>query len=289
MRKIVRNLYDKHKERLQNLFRRNLPNINVAQSSLNSNDELHTTYARALKNAHSGDIPVIVPTFNSVTYCKKMVKQLQDRGIGAIILFDNGSTFAPMLKYLADPPKGVQIIASKENLGPFHTILNPLCWAHLPNYFCLTDPDLEFGSEMPSSFLRDLAHMTDVYKVGKAGLALDISDRNSMHQKEFQMANGNYTIWDWEQKFWDKKIGATALGDAIYRAPIDTTLAVYNKAFFKPKKYWEAVRLAGRYTCKHLPWYKNSGLPPEEEAHYRSHATRSYYLTEKAPISDAFL
>ncbi|MEO9168669.1 MAG: glycosyltransferase family A protein [Aestuariivirga sp.] len=235
----------------------------------------------------STEIPVVIPTFNNVTYCKNMIEQLRERGALEIIVFDNASTHKPMRKFLASPPKHVSVFAGAENLGPFHAIMNPMCLALLPNYFCVTDPDLEFGSDMPNSFLRELAQLTHRFKVGKAGLALDISDRELMHQKEFPMATGPFTIWDWEKQFWKKSVGTTTGGDPIYRAPIDTTLAVYNKLYYRPKKYWDAVRVAGRYTCKHLPWYKSNGLPAEEETYYRSRATRSYYLSDQVPIADA--
>ena len=236
----------------------------------------------------SGDaIPVVVPTFNNITYCKNMIAQLRDRGVKRIIIFDSGSTYKPMQKFLSSPPKGVEVIANLENHGPHYPIINSTFLGQLPNYFCLTDPDLEFNSEMPSDFLEDLAQITDRFKIGKAGLALDISGRDTMLQKKFKMATGDFTIWDWEAQFWKKPAGTTEAGDQIYKAPIDTTFAVYNKKYYRPKKYWEAVRVAGRYTCKHLTWYQDNGLPKAEEEHYRKLATRSYYLSDNAPIADA--
>ena len=234
-------------------------------------------------------IPVVIPTFNNFTYCLKMIEQLGDRGCEKIILLDYGSTYKPMLKLLASPPRGVEVFRGKENLGPFHVIMNPLCIALLPQYFCVTDPDLLLSKELPDTFLEDLAQLTERFKVGKAGLALDISDRESMLQNEFAMASGKFTIWDWEKQFWKKRVGETTHGDSIYKAPIDTTFAVYNKAYYRPKQYWQAVRVAGRYTCKYLPWYKNNGLPEAEEIFYRNLATRSYYLSNSAPIMDATL
>ena len=238
---------------------------------------------------HAGNdtIPVVVPAFNNITYCQNMITQLREFDVKRIIIFDNGSTYKPMQKFLNAPPKGVEVIANTENYGPFYPILNVICLGLLPNYFCLTDPDLEFNPEMPSSFLEDLAQITDQFKIGKAGLALDISERDTMLQKKFKMATGEFTIWDWEAQFWKKPAGTTKAGDQIFKAPIDTTFAVYNKTYYRPKKYWEAVRVAGRYTCKHLTWYQDNGLPKAEEEHYRRLATRSYYLSDNAPIADA--
>jgi hypothetical protein len=40
------------------------------------------------------------------------------------------------------------------------------------------------------------------------------------------------------------------------------------------------VRVAGRYTCRHLPWYTDVGLPIEEEQFYRSRTQYSFFLRD---------
>lgn len=71
----------------------------------------------------------------------------------------------------------------------------------LPNYFCLSDPDLQFHPEMPSSFLGDLAVITETFKVGRAGLALDISEEESFRDIEINAEDRTYTIREWEPRF----------------------------------------------------------------------------------------
>ena len=197
-----------------------------------------------------------------------------------IILVDNASTYPPMLEYLSAPEPGVTVVTQLENTGPRHVVLDPANLELLPRIFCVTDPDLMFNSEMPSDFVARLAALTETYSIGKAGLALAISDTEAMRQQDYAIGDRTWKVWEWEQQYWEYPIGATPNGDPVYRAVIDTTFAVYNKAYFKPEQYQQAIRVAGRYTCKHLPWYLDVGLPPTEEKFYRSHTKFSYYLRE---------
>ena len=64
----------------------------------------------------------------------------------------------------------------------------------------------------------------------------------------------------------------------MYRADLDTTFALYDKAFFNSNRFMEAVRVAGHFTCRHLPWYREKELPEEEECFYRATQRFSYYL-----------
>ncbi len=45
--------------------------------------------------------------------------------------------------------------------------------------------------------------------------------------------------------------------------------------------FLRAVRVGGNFTCRHLPWYRDNRLPPEEEAFYRSTARDSFYLKQE--------
>jgi hypothetical protein len=148
----------------------------------------------------------------------------------------------------------------------------------LPNYFCLTDPDLEFNPNLPSDFLGHLIELTEEYTVGKAGFALDISDRGEMVDEKFTIRGKKYKIWEWESQFWRTPLPSKHSDDKAYRAPVDTTFAIYNKKFFNPSRPTDGIRVAGRYTCRHLPWYIDRRLPADEEASYRQGAKFSNYL-----------
>jgi FkbM family methyltransferase len=224
------------------------------------------------------DIPVFIPCFNAVTYARSMVEQLRARGLRRLILVDNASTYPPMRDYLASPGSGVTVVALATNKGPNDVFLDPVNFALLPQFFCVTDPDLLLNPEMPEDFVAQLAALTERFSIGKAGLAIDIADHGSMRQQEFNIGEQLWKIWDWEKQFWKDQLASLPGGDPVFRADIDTTFAVYNKRFFNTNTRTQAVRVAGRFTCRHLPWYLDIGLPAEEEAYYRIHAQHSYYL-----------
>ncbi|WP_149538556.1 glycosyltransferase [Siccirubricoccus phaeus] len=230
--------------------------------------------------AMQADIPVFIPCFNAVTYTRGMVEQLRARGLRRLYLLDNASDYPPMRDYLAAPGPGVTVILLPENRGPRAIFLDPVSYALLPQFFCVTDPDLVLNPEMPADFLARLAALTETLAIGKAGLALDISDVARMRDEAFPVGDRHWKIWEWEDQFWQEPLTPLPEGDPVYRAPVDTTFALYNKRYFDPSDPLRGVRVAGRYVCRHLPWYKDIGMPAEEERYYRRHARDSYYLRD---------
>lgn len=226
-------------------------------------------------------VPVIIPAFNNVTYVRDTVRQLREHGVRRIRIIDNASTYGPMVDYLATPEEGVEVHRLSINKGPRHVLLDKAMFDDLPEVFCVTDPDLLLNADMPADFLEQLLDVTERMAVGKAGLALDISEPQSMRQESFRIAGKDWQIWNWEAQFWQKPVGATRGGDIAYRADIDTTFALYNKKFFNSERYLDGIRIGGRFTCKHRPWYPDSGLPLEEEQFYRKQSSHSYYLQSK--------
>lgn len=222
-------------------------------------------------------IPILIPVFNSVTYLKSMVSQLRRYGFEEIIAIDNASTFPPLLDYLSQSSPDLSVIRLEENKGPHNLFLDPKNLLALPDHFCITDPDLELNPSLPDDFIYELISLTEKYRVGKAGLALDISDWSKMRHDKFRIGAADYQIWEWEAQFWKDPIGFTSTGDEVYSASVDTTFAVYNKRFFDPTEHLKGVRVGGKYTCRHLPWYKDRIVPPEEEAFYRASQKFSYY------------
>ena len=65
----------------------------------------------------------------------------------------------------------------------------------------------------------------------------------------------------------------TELGGDAYYANVDTTFALYRDARFYHRG--PAIRMAGPYTFRHLPWYYDSDHLPEDESYYLAHANDS--------------
>jgi FkbM family methyltransferase len=225
------------------------------------------------------EVPVLVPCFNNFTYTTRMASQLRALGFREVVLVDNGSTYPPMQRFLAAPGDGVSVVALPTNLGPHHLLLDPASLALLPRHFCITDPDLAFNPAMPADFLGDLAALAARERVGKAGLALDISDRDAMRDDTFLMGDRYWRIWEWEEQFWRHEMEPLRPGgDPVYRSEVDTTFALYDKNFFDAENYLAGLRVAGRFTCRHLPWYRDKEMPEDEETFYRSAEQFSWYL-----------
>jgi glycosyltransferase involved in cell wall biosynthesis len=221
------------------------------------------------------DVPVLIPVFNNPTYLRKMIGQLRGVGLPNIIVVDNGSEYPPFLEYLDSLEEELTVVCLNENSGPRRLFRDAALYDHLPQYFCLTDPDLEFNAALPPDFLECLIDLTKKYHVGKAGFSLDISEPEKMIATPFQIGAESYRIWEWEAQFWHARLEEK--DDPAYRASIDTTFAVYNKDFFSPGNFLDGIRVAGRYTARHLPWYADHRIPSEEADFYRAASRHSFY------------
>lgn len=229
----------------------------------------------------AGDVPVLVPCFNNPTYTARMHDQLRRIGMRRIVYLDNGSTAPEMLSLLRDLSREATVVAVGGNPGPRFAFLDPATYALLPRRFCVTDPDIEFHPALPHDFLGELAALIERHRIGKAGFALDLSDRHEMEDRLYTIGDGKYRPWEWERRFWERPVGFTAGGDRVYEAAIDTTFAVYDKRYFDPADHTRGLRVAGRYTARHLPWYGTRELPAGEALVYRETQRHSFYFPRR--------
>jgi FkbM family methyltransferase len=242
----------------------------------------------SLASCLQSEIPILVPCFNNPTYLRNMVRQLSALKFENIIVVDNASTYPPMEELLSQLSGEVTIVALAENKGARNVFLDDKNYALLPQYFCVTDPDLEFSPHLPSDFLAELVRLTEKHAVGKAGFSVGI-DQASMWQDEYLIGGKKYKMWEWEEQFRQQPLERIDGGEQVYRAPIDTTFAVYNKKYFKSENPLEAVRVAGRYTCQRLPTYKKSIVPESEKAFYRQTSECGHYDKQSAEYATALL
>ncbi len=208
-----------------------------------------------------------------------MVAQLERYGLlGQTVVLDNRSTNPETRRYLREIEARVKVIYLRRNLGPRFVLEDKAYHAVLPELFCLSDPDLEFNPQLPLDFLAQLVEITHNRGASRAGFALDIASREDLIQETFRHQGRDYHIWEWEAAFWQQPVGTTAEGDCLYRACIDTTFAVHNKRFSAvPNSKRVDIRVAGRFTCRHLPWYRERELPADQEETYRRTQRWSFY------------
>ena len=221
--------------------------------------------------------PVLVPTFNNPTYTARMVAQLAAWKVPEIVVLDNASTFRPMIRLLRRlARKGITVVDLGANRGPRYVLSEPEVLAGLPEVFMFTDPDIAFHPAMPPRFWETLHSVSEHARVGKVGLALDISDPSVLRTEKFDISDAQYTIVEWETQFWADR-EPLPNGVEGYLAPVDTTFALCNQRYFSPDDFYTAVRLAGEYTARHLPWYTRTRIPRGELEFYKRTQTASYY------------
>ena len=222
--------------------------------------------------ANSDKMLVIIPVFNQKWLLENTIKKLRRLELSNIIIFDNGSTYPPLLHFYLKTEIPVCVFPS--NPGPRHFVKCSAIWQQLPNIFIATDPDLEYPDEIPKTVVQDLIDLTSKHKLGKIGLALDIS------QEKLYIENQFHDIRTWEGNFWQEIIDTTPGGDPVYKALIDTTFALYRKEFLDLHRkvfytnWYHAPRVAGRYCCYHYGWYKDRPGPQVEHDYYDNHKTK---------------
>lgn len=194
-------------------------------------------------------IPIYIIAYNNLTYIKNMISQCE-KFTTNIWIIDNASTNPKLLEYYKTFK--YSLIRLSSNIGP-RKCLEAL-YSHFPNKFICTDPDLQFSDTLPQDFISQLNTISEKYKKYKVGLALDISKPNEYISKKY---NGKEYPLEWESQFWKLRIPDPDY--EIYEADIDTTFALYTKKYFRGN-FFESIRVAGAFTCEHLPWYKHDKL-----------------------------
>jgi len=239
-------------------------------------------FLEQLQTIPDGEVPIIVPVFNLVSYAKFMVDQLDSYGLENYIICDNDSTYPPMVEYLKELSKTRRVASLGSNIGPRAYAETPEFLAILPEYFIVTDPDLVFNDGLPKNFINKMKRIIDTYGVSKAGFAIDIDDTK---EKFFDAAQ----VRRWEGTYWNNQIQTYEERDPVYAAPIDTTFCLHKKSkviselsrSLRGITSTSSVRIAGRFTCEHMGWWKDQPLSKEEEDYYNSRQQWASTYNEK--------
>lgn len=206
-----------------------------------------------IRSNASMSIPVLIISYNNHEFAANTVAQLERLGIDDIVVLDNASDREETRAWL--DTLRCRVVRNEGNFGH-------LCWTRpeiydtLPDRFCVTDPDLQFHPDLPADFLATLCELSERHGAMKVGFALDLSDADRMFQyPDYHLGQ---SIAQWEGKFWLHRLQGESL--EVYRAEVDTTFHVFNKRG-NPQVQ---LRVAGRFTAKHLPWYLENPVIPAE-------------------------
>lgn len=223
-------------------------------------------------------IPLYIPTFNNPTYTKNILKQVDNLNFSQIVIMDNNSTYPEMLKLLQELDSNYEVIRLKENLGPHYILRDPDYYKMLPEIFSLSDPDVEFPKNIKSDFQNEFIDIGTKYGIGKVGFAIEIPSESEFLELVVNLDGQLRNMHEWEQQFWQNEIDRTSSGDPIFKTTLDTQFAVYIKEFFNPEDRYTALRIGGKFTSKHLGFYKKSIVPKEELDFYRAVSKYAYYI-----------
>lgn len=212
-----------------------------------------------ISDAHH--IPIIINNFNRLTMLKELIESLTSRGYSRIVILDNQSTYPPLLRWYDSCP--YEVIRLPRNFG-FKAL-----WKYAParkrfcsDYYIYTDADVRLSPECPADVVERMFHILKherrkAFKIGPSIRITDLPDQYS-HKQE---------VVNFESKYFTEEVEVD--GTKLYRAPIDTTFALYRPRIGLSRRVsLEAYRMAEPYSILHLPWYQRSACLSEEDAFY---------------------
>jgi hypothetical protein len=177
------------------------------------------------------------------------------------VVADMGSNYPPLVRFLHQI-KNHEKVLFLDNIGPRNL------WSHIDfistvgsNPFFLSDGDIDYSHTDPDVFSK-LTEVSNKYPgFRKIGSALKIDDLDVELLKSKKIIENEKSNWNPKRE----------IENEIYLAPVDTVFAYYRKRSTK-LYFWPALRVAGKFTVRHAPWYEAEGRRTEEEEFYALNA-----------------
>lgn len=204
------------------------------------------------------EVPVIINNRDRYRYLKQVIERCEAIGFKNIIILDNDSTYPPLLEYYKTLRH--KVIRTGRNGGPRAIWNSPETKTYLSNYYIYTDPDVLPDIEVNLSCIEEMLHtLKGNIGLEKIGLGLHIDDLPDHFNLKSEVIQ------------WEKQFHTVVASERYYKAPVDTTFALYAP-FQQGGGECTAYRTRAPYLAKHLPWYENTAQPHEEDIYYREHA-----------------
>lgn len=210
------------------------------------------------------DTPIVILNKNRLGPLKLLVNTLQSRNYHKIIIIDNNSTYEPLLEWYTEVK--LDVFTNKIVRDSNNTFYELACIAKHPkfteiiqNYYVFTDPDVVPVEDTPDDFIdvmievcKEFPHM---HKVGP-NIKFDDFEPGSRNEYVATMS---------EKQYWQRRIPHSKY--ELYQAPIDTGFAVYQPN--SPPIFGDnSIRMGGKYTARHIPFYYDINNLPEDELYY---------------------
>lgn len=201
-------------------------------------------------------IPIILINRNRLTTTEKLIDQLLLLGYSDITILDMASTYPPLLEFY-DRRSSDFTVMYWDNTGHKALWEEAILKEHFNQYpwVAVTDSDIELNINTPKGFIEEMIVIAKDFRVDKVGLAIDYWNiTNKFLANIIQPIEATY----WLTKLKHRK-------REIYAAPVDTTFCVVRPEL--PFQY-NAVRIGGNFTCKHIPWNENWDNLNHEQQYY---------------------
>lgn len=218
-------------------------------------------------------VPILINSFNRLSYLRELVESLRSRGYENLYVIDNASTYEPLLRYYDEAH--LRVFRLDANVGYLAMWTTPVCDLFIHDYYVYTDCDVVPAPECPPDFIARfqgaLVRYPDIAKIGFGLKTDDLPDGYAMKE----------SVVEHERQFL-----AHPAEPGLYRAPIDTTFALYRPGA-AGGSWLTALRTGEPYLARHLPWYADSADPTDEEIIYQETTRTSTHWTLIDPHADA--
>lgn len=210
-------------------------------------------------------IPLIIPVFNQLTYLKNTINWFRwYYPENPIIIVDNASNYEPLLEFYDSIPY-ITVLKFKEN-NCIENLKATIALEELftnTEYYAISDPDLMPHPNTPPKFLEEFKRWIDA-GYHRAGFGLITEDLPLWtHKREEIIFN--------EKSLLNVSLEKNQYGFNCYKAPIDTTFAMYSKnnsGWQCPMNGDDWGRCVRVFEMFHLPWYLNADSLNDEMKNY---------------------
>jgi len=215
--------------------------------------------------------PVFINCRDRLAPLIQLIAWLEKAGQDRIYLIDNDSSYPPLLEYYETTPH--RVIRLGQNVG--HKALwltDSVSDLRESTPFIFTDPDIVPIDDCPVDAIEMFADVLDRHPdIKKVGFGLKIDDIPDHYRFKREVIL-------WESQYWKE-----AVEPGLFRAPIDTTFALYRAS--GEHQLDKCIRTGHPYVARHTSWYVESDNPSDEDRYYGEHAREdiTHWTRERIP------
>lgn len=244
------------KKHLQELPVKEVSSLNIDSK----NPELKFNNLKPKNESDPLNYPVFINCRDRAEPLKKLLSWLNNEGMKSIILIDNNSTNPELLKiYQSNMYEVIKLNYNSGHISLWNDRIINLFQRN--QRFVYTDPDIIPEESAHGAIIKFNSLLNKYPEMKKIGFGLKIDDLpDSYHLKKNVIA--------WEKKFWEQK-----LENNVFKAPVDTTFALYRESC--AYLHEPALRTGGDLVAKHEPWYTDSNNPSDDLNYYLERADRA--------------